>query len=108
MDKQMESEIENNEVKELDEEQMLQLKAKVEAVLFVTSRAMQIKEIAEILNQDELAVESALLELMFDYSSREGALEIDDEDGYILQVRQEHLDIVEKLHPKVVIAENVK
>ena len=92
-------EIENNEVKTLDEEQMTQLKSKIEAVLFVTAKAMKIKEIAEILNQDEMNVESALLDLMFDYSSREGALEIDDEDGYILQVRQEHLDIVEKLCP---------
>ncbi len=93
------NETENNEVKTLGEEEMTQLKSKIEAVLFVTSRAMSIKEIAEILKQDELNIESALLELMFDYSSREGALEIDDEDGYILQVRQEHLDIVEKLCP---------
>ena len=93
------NEIENNEVKVLDEQQLSQLKSKIEAVLFVTSRAMSIKEISEILKQDELNAESALLELMFDYSSREGALEIDDEDGYILQVRQEHLDIVEKLCP---------
>ena len=92
-------ETENNEVKTLGEEEITQLKSKIEAVLFVTSRAMSIKEIAEILKQDELNVESALLDLMFDYSSREGALEIDDEDGYILQVRQEHLDIVEKLCP---------
>lgn len=91
--------IENNEIKALDEDEMTQLKSKIEAVLFVTSKAMSIKEIAEILNQEELNVESALLDLMFDYSSREGALEIDDEDGYILQVRQEHLDIVEKLCP---------
>ena len=34
-----------------------------------------------------------------DYSAREGALEIDDENGYILQVKTEHLDIVEKLCP---------
>ena len=93
------NETENNEVKTLGEEEMTQLKSKIEAVLFVTSRAMTIKEISEILNQDEMNVESALLDLMFDYSSREGALEIDDEDGYILQVRQEHLDIVEKLCP---------
>ena len=93
------NEIENNEVKVLDEQQLSQLKSKIEAVIFVTSRAMSIKEISEILKQDELNAESALLELMFDYSSREGALEIDDEDGYILQVRQEHLDIVEKLCP---------
>ena len=71
------------------------LKAKVEAVLFVTARAMQPLEIAELLNVREDEVESALLDLMFDYS----ALEIDDEDGYIIQVRAEHLDIVEKLCP---------
>ena len=39
------------------------------------------------------------MDLMFDYSSRDGALEIDDEDGYIIQVKAEHLDIVEKLCP---------
>ena len=75
------------------------LKSKVEAVLFVTAKAMQPVEIAEILNVEESEVESALLDLMFDYSSREGALEIDDEDGYIIQVKAEHLDIVEKLCP---------
>ena len=79
------------------------LKSKVEAVLFITSRAMQPAEIAQILGMDEVEgtekVESALLDLMFDYSSRNGALEIDDEDGYIIQVRAEHMDIVEKLCP---------
>jgi len=75
------------------------LKAKVEAVLFITSRAMQPGEIAELLNFEEGEIEQALLELMFDYSSRNGALEIDDEDGYIIQVKAEHMDIVEKLCP---------
>ncbi len=75
------------------------LKSKVEAVLFVTAKAMQPNEIAEILNIETEKVEQALLDLMFDYSSREGALEIDDEDGYIIQVKAEHLDIVEKLCP---------
>ena len=63
------------------------LKAKVEAVLFVTARAMQPLEIAELLGVREDEIENALLDLMFDYSSRDGALEIDDEDGYIIQVR---------------------
>ena len=76
-----------------------ELKPKVEATLFVTARAMKPSEIAELLGVDEDSVQEALLELMFDYSSRETALEIDDEDGYIIQVRQEHLDIVEKLCP---------
>ncbi len=81
------------------EEEIINLKAKVEAVLFITARAMQPVEIAELLNIEEDKIENALLELMFDYSSRDGALEIDDEDGYIIQVRSEHLDIVEKLCP---------
>ncbi len=75
------------------------LKSKIEAVLFVTSKAMQPSEIAQILELEEEVVESALLDLMFDYSSRNGALEIDDEDGYIIQVKAEHMDIVEELCP---------
>ena len=75
------------------------LKAKIEAVLFITSKAMQPDEIAQILEIDEEKVQEALLDLMFDYSSRNGALEIDDEDGYIIQVKAEHMDIVEKLCP---------
>ena len=75
------------------------LKAKIEAVLFVTAKAMQVSEIAEILKEDELVVEDALLELIMDYSAREGALEIDDEQGYILQVKEDYKDIVEKLCP---------
>lgn len=75
------------------------LKSKIEAVLFITSRAMQVDEIVQILEVEEERVQEALLDLMFDYSSRDGALEIDDEDGYIIQVKAEHMDIVEKLCP---------
>jgi len=75
------------------------LKARIETVLFVTAKAMEIKEIAEILNEPEEDVEMALLELIMDYSARESALEIDDEAGYILQVKEEYMDIVEKLCP---------
>lgn len=78
---------------------MEQLKSRIEAVLFVTAKVLQINEIAEILEEQPEAVEEALLELIMDYASRDGALEIDDENGYILQVKQEHLDIVEKLCP---------
>ena len=78
---------------------MEELKSRIEAVLFITARVVQIEEIAEILEEDHAKVEEALLELIMDYSSREGALEIDDENGYILQVKTEHLDIVEKLCP---------
>ena len=77
----------------------MDLKARIEAVLFVTGRAVDWKEIATILETDEQEVEDAMLSLIVDYSSRDGALEIDDENGYIIQVKDEYMDIVEKLCP---------
>ena len=77
----------------------MDLKSRIEAVLFVTGRAVELKEIAEILNAEESEVEEAILELIMDYSARDGALEIDDENGYILQVKEDYMDIVEKLCP---------
>lgn len=76
-----------------------ELKSKIEAVLFTTAKALKLKEIAEILGSEADETEEAILELIMDYSSRDSALEIDDEDGYILQVKVEHMDIVEKLCP---------
>lgn len=76
-----------------------ELKSRIEAVLFTTAKALKVKEIAEILESEIEATEEALLELIMDYASRDGALEIDDEEGYILQVKTEHMDIVEKLCP---------
>lgn len=78
---------------------MEQLKSRIEAVLFTTAKALNAKEIGEILDVDADTAEEALLELIMDYSARDGALEIDDENGYILQVKEEHMDIVEKLCP---------
>ena len=77
----------------------MDLKSRIEAVLFVTGRAVDLKEIAKILEADEQEVEDAMLSLIVDYSSRDGALEIDDENGYIIQVKDEYMDIVEKLCP---------
>ena len=78
---------------------MENLKSRIEAVLFTTAKVLQIKDIAEILEEQADAVEEALLELIMDYSSRDGALEIDDDNGYILQVKADYLDIVEKICP---------
>ena len=79
---------------------MSSLKSRIEAVLFTTARVLQIADIAEILETEDIdAVEEAMLDLIMDYSTRDGALEIDDENGYILQVKEEHMDIVEKLCP---------
>lgn len=78
---------------------MQQLKSRIEAVLFVTAKALSLEEIALYLEQDPEVVEQALLDLILDYASRDGALEIDDEDGYILQVKEDYSDIVEKICP---------
>ena len=77
----------------------MSLKSRIEAVLFVTGKAVTIEEIAKILETDEAETESAMLDLIYDYSSREGALEIDDENGYIIQVKEEYSDITDKLCP---------
>ncbi len=77
----------------------MSLKARIETVLFVSAKALQIEEIAELLEESAENIETELLDLIMDYSSRDSALEIDDEDGYIIQVREEHMDIVEKLVP---------
>ena len=75
------------------------LKSRIEAVLFITARAVSLEEIAVILGEEKEAIEESILELIMDYSSRDGALEIDDENGYILQVKEEHMDLVELLCP---------
>ena len=77
----------------------MELKSRIEAVLFVTGKAVTIEEIAKILEEDEQKTENAMLELIYDYSSRDGALEIDDENGYIIQVKEEYSDITNKLCP---------
>lgn len=77
----------------------MSLKSKVEAVLFITARATTPEEIAAILNESPEDVEEALLDLIMDYASRDGALEIDDEHGYIIQIKQDYMNIVEKLVP---------
>ena len=78
---------------------MTTLKSRIEAVLFITARAVSLDEIAVILGEEKEAIEEAILELIMDYSARDGALEIDDENGYILQVKEEHMDLVELLCP---------
>lgn len=78
---------------------MQQLKSRIEAVLFVTAKALSLEEIATYLDCEPEEIEEAILELIMDYASRDGALEIDDENGYILQVKEDYSDIVEKICP---------
>ena len=50
------------------------LKSRVEAVLFTTAKALNAKEIGDILGEEEDVAQDALLDLIMDYSSRDGAV----------------------------------
>lgn len=76
------------------------LKGRIEAVLFLTGKALSLAEIVELVEAPYEETELALVELMGDYNFRDGsALEVDDTDGYILQVKEEYGDIVNKMMP---------
>jgi segregation and condensation protein B len=77
----------------------MSLKAKIEAVLFLTSKPIKAQAIARIVNADVQAVRQALLELVHDYEERKGGLEIDDFDGYSFQVREEYASMMDEFLP---------
>lgn len=79
---------------------LMTLKGRIEAVLFLTNLPLQASEIAEKLNVTLDEAELALLELVDDYLYREdSALEIDDTDGYILQVKKDYQSVTEQMLP---------
>jgi segregation and condensation protein B len=76
------------------------LKGMIETVLFVTSQPLSPLDIAQIVEADIDAVEEAIMELMNDYAFRgDSAMEIDDTDGYILQIREEYKFVLDKMVP---------
>lgn len=76
------------------------LKGRIEAVLFMTGKALSVQDIAGMIDAPYEETELALVELMGDFGFREeSSLEIDDTDGYILQVKEEYGDIVNKMMP---------
>jgi segregation and condensation protein B len=77
----------------------MSLKAKIEAVLFLTSKPIKAQAIARIVNADVQAVRQALLELVHDYEERKGGLEIADDDGYSFQVREEFASLMDEFLP---------
>lgn len=81
------------------------LKGMVEAVLFVTGRPLHMADIAHILRQPLVDVEDALMALIQDYAFRQdSALEIDDSDGYILQVRPTFKPVLDAMVPMEITA----
>jgi segregation and condensation protein B len=78
----------------------LSLKGQVEAILFITGKPLSAGEIASLIMANRDDVEDALMELIRDYAFRpDSALEIDDSDGYMLQIREDYQAIVNKMVP---------
>ena len=75
------------------------LKAQVEAVLFVGDTPLKTGAIAKMLNASYDDVQSALVQLIQEYEDRNGGLEIGTDDGYIIQVKTQYLNIVTGMMP---------
>src|SRR5271154_7178103 len=77
----------------------MNLKAKVEAVLFLTDKPVRAQAIARIVNADPQEVRQVLLELIHEYEERNGGLEIAQENGYIIEVKPEYSALMEEFFP---------
>ncbi|MBI3590814.1 MAG: SMC-Scp complex subunit ScpB [Candidatus Melainabacteria bacterium] len=75
------------------------LKAQVEAVLFITDAPLKTGALAKMLNASYDDVQSALVQLIQEYEDRNGGLEIGTDDGYIIQVKTQYLNIVTDMMP---------
>ena len=77
----------------------MNLKRQIEALLFLTDKPLKTQVIARTINQDVQQVRQAMLELINDYEERDGAIEIADEDGYMMQVKDEFSNLVDEFAP---------
>jgi len=77
----------------------MNLKNQIEALLFLTDKPLKTQVIARTINQDVQLVRQAMLELINDYEERQGAIEIADEDGYMMQVKDEFSNLVDEFAP---------
>ncbi len=77
----------------------MSLKAKIEAILFLTDKPVRAQTIARIINADVQAIRQSLLELIHDYEERDGGLEIADEDGYSFQVKDKYASLMDEFLP---------
>lgn len=75
------------------------MKKKVEAILFSSGRKMGLEELSRICGiRDINALKQALAELKKGYDEKDTALKlIEEPDGYKLNVKEEHLALVQKI-----------
>ena len=75
------------------------LKAKVEAALFLTEKPVKASAVAKIVGEDLDKVRRTILELIRDYEERDLGLEIADDNGYIIQVKDEFATLIDEFVP---------
>ncbi|MBW4699584.1 MAG: SMC-Scp complex subunit ScpB [Aphanocapsa lilacina HA4352-LM1] len=76
------------------------LKTRLEAVLYLKARPLNLEQLSRYAECDRDDCREALLELLEDYSGRDGALEIaDTAEGYALQLRPPLQDLIQRLVP---------
>jgi len=75
------------------------LKAQVEAILFITDTPLKTGQIAKMLNAPYDDIQAALVQLIQEYEDRNCGLEIGTDDGYLIQVRTQYLNIVTDMMP---------
>lgn len=75
------------------------LKAKIEAVLFMTEKPLRAQALAGIVGEEVQTVRATLLELIHEYEERQGGLEINDEDGYSFQVKDAYANLMDEFLP---------
>ena len=75
------------------------LKAQVESILFITDQPLKTGAISKMLNASYDDVQSALVQLIQEYEDRNGGLEIGTDDGYIIQVKTQYLNIITDMMP---------
>jgi len=77
----------------------MSIKSSIEAILFLTDKPLRAQAIARIVNQDVQLVRQHILELIHDYETRDSGLEITDDDGYMIQVKDEYASIIDEFVP---------
>ena len=84
----------------MNESHDISLPARIEAILYLKGKPISSKEMAELINIEQIKVEQALVALMAGYAQRDTSLEINQRnDLYSLQLRPGLGELVQDLLP---------
>ena len=90
----------NNLPTTIDEDSIISLPARIEAILYLKGKPVSRAEIADLAKETETSVEQALIALMASYAQRDTALDILETKGlYSLQLRPGLGELVQNLLP---------